>query len=204
MMNLLLLAACAPTTATRGASFVDPAYQGKFFTSLAVEAEAGVQERDIIERNAVAKLQSAGITAQPSLSLFPPTRDYSQQTKRQMLGKTGLQGLLVITPSGKTIIEDYIPPSRPYYGGYGYHGRGHRGFGTGFGYDFYDPGMILREPQASYIASVYTLPKFDRAWTGDFTIRGSNGMDFNDVAGRFATELIQRLGRDGVVVLPVK
>lgn len=202
----LMLAGCAPQTTTRGTSFVDPAYRATVFTALVVEAETTIQERDIIERSAVARLRVAGLTAQPSLDIFPPTREYSQTTKKQMLAKTGMQALLVVTPSGKRVIEDYSPPSHfPMYGGYGHHGgRGHSGFGTGFGYGTYDPGMIYREPQADYIASLYTLPGFKRAWTGEFTAQGSSGMDFDDVAGRFADELVERLAADGMVVLPVK
>jgi len=46
---------------------------------------------------------------------------------------------------------------------------------------------------------IYTLPNFDRAWTSEFSVTGTNGMDYNDIAGRFADVLITRLKQDGMI-----
>lgn len=211
MTALLTLAACAQQTSTRATSYTDPAYRGVMFSSLAVEAETGLQEREIIERVAVSKLNNANIPAIASLDLLPPTRDYSQATRKRKMINSGRQGLLVITPSGKQIVEDYIPGSRmgpgfSPYAGYGRYGRhDHFGVGGGIGFGgFYDPGVVLREPQSSYVVSLYSLPQFDRVWTAEFSVRGANGMDFNGVAQRFAEILIRRLGTDGLILMPAR
>ncbi len=212
MTALLFLGACAQQTSTRTTSFTDPAYQGVLFSSLAVEAEAGLQEREIIERTAAARLGNMNITTLASLDVLPPTRDYNQATRKRRMMDSGMQGLLVITPSNKQIVEDYIPGSRlnsgfTPYAGYGRHGRrDHFGIGGGmnFGGGFYDPGIVLREPQSTYVASIYSLPQFDRVWTAEFSVRGANGMDFNAVAGRFAEILVRRLGADGLIPMPAR
>jgi hypothetical protein len=205
----LTLSACASQTSTRATSIIDPAYQGVMFNALVVEVESGLQERDIIERRAVAGLNNSGINAQPSLDILPATREYAQATRKRKISATGMQALLVITPADKRMLEEYIPPTyyNPYrgrrahsnvFGGYG-GGYGGGGFGIGMGYGIYEPGMLYREPQADYIASIYTLPNFDRAWTSEFSVTGTNGMDYNDVAGRFADVLIKRLRQDGMI-----
>lgn len=205
------LTGCAQQTSSRISSFVDPAYQGTVFTSLAVEAESGLQEREIIERTATARLNAAGINTVASLDLLPPTRDYSQPTRKRKMVNSGMQGLLVITPADKRIIEDYIPGTRfgpgfSPYAGYGRYGR-YDHFGVGGGMNFggyYDPPVVLHEPQADYIASIYALPKFDRVWTAEFSVRGASGMDFDAVAGRFAETIIRRLASDGLIIMPAR
>lgn len=209
---IIFLSACAQQTSTRTTSFTDPAYQGVRFSSLAIEAEAGLQEREIIERTASARLGAMNMTTLSSLDVMPPTRDYNQATRKRRMIDSGMQGLLVITPANKQIVEDYIPgshfnPGFTPYAGYGRYGRrDHFGIGGGmnFGGGFYDPGIVLREPQSTYIASIYSLPQFDRVWTAEFSVRGANGMDFNAVAGRFAEVLVRRLGADGLIAMPAR
>lgn len=199
LIAILALAACAPTTRTSGASAIDPGWRGPVFASLVVEAESGLQERDIIERAAAVRLTAAGVQAALSLGLTPPTRDYSVTERKKAMAASGLQGLLVITPAGKRVVEDYIPATMTPtgYGGFRHH-RDHGIWGYGTGFD-YEPAMILREPEARYIASIYALPGFEKVWTGDFETRGSNGMDFNAVAGRFANAVVERLAHDGMI-----
>lgn len=207
----LTLSACAAQTSTRATSTTDPAYRGILFNALVVEVESGLQERDIIERRAVATLNHSGIIAQPSLDILPATREYAQATRKRKISATGMQALLVITPADKRMLEEYIPPTyyAPHrgrrvhsnvFGGYGGgYGGGGFGVGMGMGGGIYEPGMLYREPQADYIASLYTLPDFNRAWTSEFSVTGTNGMDYNDVAARFADVLIQRLRSDGLI-----
>ncbi|MBI2233410.1 MAG: hypothetical protein HYU57_00025 [Micavibrio aeruginosavorus] len=192
-----LVAACAPLTSTTGSSVTDPAYRGGAFHALAVEAETGLQERDSIERSAAAALNQADVQARISLDILPPTRDYGQAGRRRAMIASGAEGLLVITPGRKQVIENYIPPSYfPRYGGYGhYHPHDRYGFSAGF----YEPGTILRQPQATYTASIYALPGFDRVWTAELTTQGSYDMDFNTLGARFAEGLVARLVQDGMI-----
>ena len=205
VMAMLCATACAPQTSTMGSSIIDPAYRGGPFRSLVVEAEAGLQERDIIESTASHWLNQAGVPAQVSLALLPPTREPTVTERRRAMAGSGAQGLLLVTPVQKEVIRDYIPPSHfPIYG-YGSHGRRHDhfGIGTGFGFGHYDPGVVLHEPQARYEASLYTLPQFTRVWTAELSTRGASGMDFNAVAERFAGALVQRLAQDGMIAVPM-
>lgn len=201
MVLALTLAACAPATRTSGASAIDPGWRGPLFTSLVVESESGLQERDIIERAAAARLAEAGVRTELSLNVTPPTREYSVAARKRAMSATGLQGLLVITPAGKRVVEEYIPGSvyPRGYGGFGYR-HDHYGFG---GFD-YDPPMLLREPEASYLATIYLLPQFEKVWTGEFETRGGNGMNFDTVAARFAVALVGRLSDDGMIPVAPK
>lgn len=210
MAALFILGGCAQQTRTSATSFTDPAYRGLVFSSLVVEAETGLQEQEIIERVATARLRDAGVQTMTSLDMMPPTRDYSQAVRKRNMINSGMQGLLVITPADKQVIQNYIPgstigPGFMPYAGYGRYGRrDYIGVGSGMSFGgYYDPGIVLNEPQSRYIASIYLLPQFDRVWTAEFTVRGANGMNFNTVAGRFAESLVRRLGADGLIPVPM-
>ncbi|MDB5491319.1 MAG: hypothetical protein JWO78_1168 [Micavibrio sp.] len=199
LMGAAVLAACAPTTQTTGASFTDPAYRGQRFASLVVEADkAGLQERQAIENGTAQALRKSGVNARTSLELLPPTREYSDSAVRQALGQTGAQGVIEIIPAAKQIRERYFPPT--YHAGIA-HGRYGTGFGGGmmFGPGFYDPGYTVDEPRVTYNVTLYAVPGYRKVWTGEFRTDGSGGMDYGDVGSHFGSALVQRLQQDGLI-----
>jgi hypothetical protein len=199
LMTPAILASCAPTTRTTGASFTDPAYQGQVFTSLIVEADrAGLQERQAIENATVQTLHQAGINARTSLEILPPTRNYNDAAVRQALSRTGAQGVIEIIPADKQIHQEYFPPT--YHAGIA-HGRYGTGFGGGmvFGPGYYDPGFVVNEPRVTYNVTLYAFPGYRKVWTGEFRTDGAGGMDYGDVGAHFGSALVQRLQQDGVI-----
>ncbi|MBK7361020.1 MAG: hypothetical protein IPJ01_01560 [Micavibrio sp.] len=205
MIPVLLLAACAQVTATRGSSFTDPAFTGGGFSSLVIDARAGsLTEREAIERSAVAEAQRIGIPATASIDVLPPTRDTGEQARKRKIMNTGAAVVLEIHPREKQIVRDYIPGSR--YRNSPWH---HRGWRHGrHGYDdpfFYDePSLILEEPESHYEAILFTLPHYRKAWAGDLTTRGPTGMSFDDVAANYGRELVERLAADGMLATSLR
>jgi hypothetical protein len=191
----LSLAGCAQTTITSGASFIDPAWSGRPLSPVVVDAVgADLNERHALETMAVAALQASGTEAQGGMNIVLPTRDYGESARRREIMNTGAAGVLEILPQEKRIEQEYVPGT--YFPGR-YHSYGHHG---GF-YEpgFYDSGFLRQEPHAYYKATLYTLPKYKAIWTGDFETVGPTGMDFNEVAARFAEQLVKKMQSDGVV-----
>ena len=196
---LLLLAACGQVTATRGASFVDPAFRGTVFNSIVVDTRSGnLTERQAIEHSAAETLGRAGTQGIPALSVVPPTRDYGETVRRRNIMNSGAQAVLEIIPRERRIVESYMPGTQ-------YRdlrrGHGHRWNRDAYWDDpfYYDPPLILEEPEARYEVTLYTLPKYTIAWTADITTRGPTGMTFDEVGANFGREIIERLAKDGLV-----
>lgn len=199
IVTALILVSCAPTTRTVGSSFTDPGFKPGSVHSMLVQVKTDdLGERQALEGSAVAALTSSGISAGRSIDLLPPTRDIGDAASKRKIMNSGTDAVLVITPKQKKVVEEYIPPS--YYPGHRRYSRYHSGYG-----DFYnvpgviDGGYFIREPVATYDVALYALPHYRTLWTGQFTIRGSTGADFNALAGRFGPELVKRMGADGLL-----
>ena len=199
ILSVLLLAACAPTTRTTGASFTDPAFTPGTVRSMVVQVKGSdLGERQTMENAIVAAVTQNGVSAGRSLDLLPPTRNIGETAARRAIMNSGTDAVLVITPKQKQMDEKYIPPS--YSPGHRRYSRHHSGFG-----DYYfEPGFIqggyyIREPVAAYDAALYSLPHYRALWTGQFTIRGSSGAEFTTLSGQFGTELVERMANDGVI-----
>jgi hypothetical protein len=198
---LLMLAACGQVTATRGASFTDPAYSGTVFNSIVVDTRSGnLAERQMIEASAVDTLQRTGASAIPGMNVVPPTRDTGETARRRKIMNTGAQGVLEILPRERQIVQSYMPGTQ--YRDF----RRHRDSWNRDAYwddpFYYDPPLVLEEPEVRYEATLYALPHYDKVWTADITTRGPTGMSFDEVGANFGRELIERLAKDGLVNPP--
>lgn len=205
MIPVLLLAACAQVTATRGSSFTDPAFTAGGFSSLVIDARAGsLTEREAIERSAVMEAQRIGIPAMAGVDVLPPTRDTGEQARKRKIMNTGAAAVLEIRPREKQVVRNYIPGSR--YRNSPWHHRGWRhgrhGCDDPFFYD--EPSLILEEPESHYEAILFTLPHYRKAWAGDLTTRGPTGMSFDDVAANYGRELVERLAADGMLATSLR
>lgn len=194
---LLSLAACAQVTRTSGAGVVDPGYHGAVFSSLVIDARAGMAERDAIERSAAAEASRIGVTAYPSIDIVPPTRDKGEAQRRRDIMNTGAAAVLEIHPLQKQIVRDYIEGNHRYYRRHWDRHRWHDRYYDPFYYD--EPPLILEEPEARYEAVLYTLPHYNKAWAGEFTTRGPTGMSFVSVGANFGREIIERLAAGGMM-----
>ncbi len=198
MILVVMLAGCAQQTATKGKSFIDPAWNGARVTSILIEVQqADLQERDAIERASVAALNEAGIRAVPSIDVFLPTRTYTAAERKKLARDTGVDAILIVTPTGRAIDRTYTPPSGPRpYGGFGWGSGGYRYTGVGIGID---TGLLLEEPVATYNAILAPLSTDKTIWVGDFTTKGPTGMSFSTVGARFANYLVRQLKSDGMI-----
>lgn len=190
------LAACGPTTKTSGASFIDPSWRGESFRYLIVDADApNLGERLSIENAAAAALREQGIHAQTSILVIPPTRAHDETTRQRIFMNSGADGVLEIDSARKWTETEYFPGTylEPRQRSHGR--RGHYFYEPAY----YDPPMILREPHASYRATLRRLPRYGAVWTGDFEIEGPSYMDFSELGARFGVETVNRLLQDGVI-----
>ncbi|GEM_PF-1201026 len=226
---LLLLSACGRTTSSNATSFVDPSFSTAQAPShIFVSAErAGLKEQDAIEQGLVTALIETGLKATKGSHIYLPTRSYSDKEKRNLAIETGAQAVLLITPEDKDVHEVYTQPDEfgyahdpfyrdhrysptygygpydPYYYGprtrVGAYGGSRSGVSVGVGFPIGYGGTLYREPEAKYRAELYLLPQFSRVWVAEFSIRGPDGMGWNNLARRLGDVMLKKMGEDGVV-----
>jgi len=93
-MLLLIVTNC---THTRVVSFTDPDSGGKLYNRLAVVANVDdLSDRLAIETKMVETLHDNGVNASSSLSLFPPTREYTVEQENEIFKNNHMDALAVI------------------------------------------------------------------------------------------------------------
>jgi len=92
---------CATTQIT---AFKDPDTGArKLKNVLIVVASSDLRDRMAIEKAIVEKLTAQGIQAQPSTTVFPPTRKYTEQEMRESLAAKGFTEVLFLSPTGSGV-----------------------------------------------------------------------------------------------------
>lgn len=198
VLSIILITACAQTTATRGASFIDPGWNGAPARSVIVDAShAPLGERTAIENNAAESLAKLGVNALPAHSLFLPTRQYGLKERQDILKNSGYETVLTVTPLDKKIETHYTPPEPRPYGTIGY---GSRGWGSGVGIGIgMNGGLYREEPIVTYNTELKIIAQNKVIWTGDFSTRGASGMNFAQVGKRFGNYIADKLRTDGLI-----
>lgn len=202
LIFVLVLASCAQVTRTSGSGFVDPAYRGRMFTSMIVDARTNnLAERHAIENSAANALECAGLGTGTAMDIVPPTRERGENFHRRQIMNTGASSVLEIIPGQRRIIRDYIRGS--HYASFDpYRDRWeHRFYNQRHFHD--DPPLILEEPEVDYQITLYSLPHYDVVWTGDFTTRGPTGMRFDEVGARFGREVVEKMAQSGLIPPPL-
>lgn len=198
LLTVLFVAGCAQTTATKGASFIDPGWNGAPARSIIVDAgRAPLGERTAIENNAVDALAKMGVNALPAHILLLPTRQYGLKERHDILKDSGYETVLTVTPLDKKIEAHYTPPEPRPYGSFGY---GSRGWGSGVGIGIgMNSGLYREEPIVTYNAELKIIAQDKVIWTGDFSTRGASGMNFAQVGKRFGNYIADKLRADGLI-----
>lgn len=84
-------------THTRVVSFTDPDAGGKLYNRIAVVANVDdLSDRLAIETKMVKTLLNKGVNAVSSLSLFPPTREFTVEQKNEVFKNNKVEALVVI------------------------------------------------------------------------------------------------------------
>ena len=93
-MAIIVMTGC---TSTRIVSFTDPDAYGKSYGKVVVVADVGdLSDKLTIETKLVETLQEKGINAISSLSLLPPTREFTVMQENEVFAKNRIDGLVVV------------------------------------------------------------------------------------------------------------
>ncbi len=94
LIFVLFVTSC---THTRIVSFTDPDAGGKLYNRIAVVANVDdLSDRLIIETKMVKTLDDKGVNAVSSLSLFPPTREFTIEQENEIFKDNNVEALAVI------------------------------------------------------------------------------------------------------------
>jgi len=108
VMSILIAFNC---THTRVVSFTDPNAMNKLYHKIGVISNVEkLSDRLIIENKIVETLNDEGVSTISSLSVFPPTRDFTIDQENEILIKNGIDAILVIqiTDAGFSISSEPI------------------------------------------------------------------------------------------------
>ena len=97
ILTILVLIVMTGCTSTRVVSFTDPDAYGKSYSKVVVVADVGdLSDKLTIETKLVETLQEKGINAVSSLSLLPPTREFTVMQENEVFAKNRIDGLVVV------------------------------------------------------------------------------------------------------------
>ncbi len=98
LLGLLLFALITSNcTHTRVVSFIDPDAKGKSYNRIGVVANVeDLSERVAIEEQMVETLMDNGISAVSSISLLPPTRDFTIEQETEIFKNNSIEALAII------------------------------------------------------------------------------------------------------------
>lgn len=91
---MILVISC---TSTRLVSFTDPDAYGKSYSKVVVAADVGdLSDKLAIETQLVETLLEKGVSAVTSLSLLPPTREFTVMQENEVFTKNRIDGLVIV------------------------------------------------------------------------------------------------------------
>lgn len=113
LIGLMILSACFPGS-FRTLTFPDPAYQGKKYGKFCMAAFISDDKflRKQYEESFAKEFADVGLIAASSISIFPPTREWTEEDIHKDLNKNGFDAYLLITTSDGYTETEYIPAQK--------------------------------------------------------------------------------------------
>lgn len=189
---------CASTSMT---SFTDPGYRTTTFSRILVVANlSDLQWRQTIESRLVQEFRENGIFAMEGMSLFPPTRDLTDQEKIDLLVQNKIDSYIVVDVGETGTQQVYIPQTGSstktegsvtvYDNTATYHEESRT---TTYG------GYTVSKPWAQFGAKLFDVSNGQNAWVASAFTGGNAYANFNTLIDSFCGKTVEQLIKDGVV-----
>lgn len=190
---------CASTNMT---SFTDPDFQSiKFKRILVVANVADLQWRQTIESRMVEAFRPVDVEAFESLRLFPPTRNFTNEEKIDLLNRYKIDGYITINVGESGVQSVYVPPTgsttktkgevtvtgnRAQYEG--------KSTTTNYG------GYTLNKPWAQFQTKLFDVSSGSTAWVASSYTGGNAYANLNTVINSYCDKVVDKLKEDGLVI----
>jgi hypothetical protein len=190
----ILFTGCAATSII---SYTDPDYRAVQFKKILVVANTNkLGDRLNLENRMVEVLDTNGIKAITSYSIFPPTREFTDSLKEDLMIGNKIDGCLMIYFGEKGIEQVQIPII----------GSKTKGTVTnnsrGADYESqttYIGGQILDKPYAEFEIKLFDVINGRMAWIASSFTGGNAYANFNTVYNSFCDKIVDKLSQDNLI-----
>jgi hypothetical protein len=188
----ILLSGCA-STSTSITSFTDPDYKSfQFNKILVISNTSKLSYRLGMENRIVEVLAANGIKSIPSYSILPPTREFSDTQKKELMQNKEIDGCLMINFGEQGVKEISIPIT------------GSTSRTTVLGNSIntstqYIGGETFSLPYAEFEIKLFDISNGKMAWIANSFTGGNAYSNFNNVYWSFCIKIIERLSSDNLI-----
>ena len=186
----ILLSGCASTSIT---SYTDPDYRAVQFKNILVVANTNkLGDRLGMENRIVEVLVTNGIKSIPSYSILPPTREFSDTQKKEVMLDSKIDGCLMINFGEQGVQEISIPV------------MGSTSQTQLIGNKLttstqYIGGQTFTKPYAEFEIKLFDVVNGKMAWIGNSFTGGNAYSNFINVYQSFCNKIIERLSEDNLI-----
>ncbi len=189
----LLLASCA---ATRMTSVRDPSAARSTFRNILVIAPfSDLESRTAAENIFVAKLGERGVSAIASITVMPPTKEYTEVELLRILDDSRTDGIIIVSLTDAYTKETYVPQSSTTTGSASLYGN----FVNYSSRTQHHGGYYISKPRVHYELRLLDVSTGNTAWLATSLTRGNAFAGFNTLMRSLARRAVQKLAEDGVI-----
>lgn len=190
VLLLFSLMGCASTKLT---SFKDPDYEQKVFKKILITANTNdLEEKFELEKRMVKAFTSSGVSAVEGNKLFLPTRDFTDEEKKEVMLKNEIDAHLVISAGEFGVKEKYVPVSETTKAEEGKIVKAYKG------------GYKEEEPWAEYETVLYDAASGKKAWIATSLTEGETYAGKSDIMGSFCSKTVDKLFSDKLLLKTLK
>ncbi len=193
IVGMFFLYACAWTTLN---SIKNPEFRNKKFTKILIIApfsDLGV--RQSTEEAFKKQFELAGIPSVPSIELFPPIKNYSEEEIMKILRENNIEGILVVALKRYWNSKVYIPKTSSTQGSANLYGNS-LVFQT---YTRESGGYYITKPRATFEIRLYDANTGKIAWLATSFTRGNAFADSNTLLTSLAKTTVKRLLKENIL-----
>lgn len=190
---MAFIVGCASTSIT---SFRDPSFATKtFYRILVVSPSADLESRTKAESAFVERLAKHSVEGIPSISVFMPTRTYTNEELLKLLSENSIDGVLLVTLTDASTKQVYIPASSSTYGQATLSGNTVNYSANTQQYGGYN----ISQPRLRYEMRLYDVLTGNTAWVATSLTRGGAAVKFDTLIGSLADTAVEKLKEDGLL-----
>jgi hypothetical protein len=201
--SIILLQSCASVDTQ---SYVDPDFRNAKFQKICVLVDdQDLRNRDYIEGQFVEEFKEVGIMAEKAIRVMPPTREWTDENVHKFLVQNRFDGLLVIGVTGQDVEQIYNP------GAIVTTTKGKETKKKGkTEYEetstTKNTSTTSRKYHASFTANLFDVKTNKKAWVSTSTSEADEtfSQNFDLIFDTYASNIVERLGEDGLVTIKNK
>lgn len=191
LISISIFASCAKTNIS---SFKDPSASNyKLQKIMVIASNLKFTSRESLEEKTATKLTENGVVGISSLTLFYPTRNYSDEEVVTILNNNNIDGILLLELSDAYSKQTYVPPS-----------YSSKSKGTVVGNQvnintttYQYGGYYLNKPIVFFNLKLISTKDGQSLWVGSSRTRGNAFANVDDLFNSLSETAINKLTEDG-------